>query len=192
MKIIVGLKKILSRLQRKLILNLEFVNQQTYRKEYLKWLKKHGVVIHGTPNYISNTVYFDGSDFSMIELGDGCTISREVMLLTHDYSVHTVLAGLSDKIPESSYERLQVWDRQNKALIQRKIIIGDHSFVGARASLLPGTHIGNNCIVGAGAVVKGYVPDNTIVMGNPAVFYKSTSEWLADKSNKIKIQDEKE
>lgn len=192
MNIVDRLRKIHSRLQRKRILRLEYVNSHVYRKRYLKWLKRQGVIIHGTPNYISNTAYFDGSDFSMIELGDGCTISREVMFLTHDYSIHTVLVGLSDTLCEETNSRLKAWDQCNNALIQRKIIVGDHSFIGARASLLPGTRIGNNCIVGAGAVVRGNVPDNTIVTGNPAVFYKLTSDWLDEKANKVKIYDGKE
>ncbi len=186
------LKKVPSRIVRSCILKIGYINTPIYMRLYLRWLKKHGMRFTGKPKWIANDVYFDGSDYSLITIGEGCTISRETMLLTHDYSVHTVLPELSNKVDENSYARLQVWDRQNKALIQRRIIIGNHSFVGARASLLPGTHIGNNCIVGAGAVVRGYVPDNTIVMGNPAVIYKSTSEWLVDKSNKIKIQDEKE
>lgn len=31
-----------------------------------------------------------------------------------------------------------------------------------------GTHIGNNVIIGAGSVVSGVIPDNTVYAGNPA------------------------
>jgi hypothetical protein len=30
-----------------------------------------------------------------------------------------------------------------------------------------GSHIGNNCIIGAGSVVSGIIPDNVVVAGNP-------------------------
>ena len=39
--------------------------------------------------------------------------------------------------------------------INKPIKIGNNSFIGARVSLLPGTTIGNDCIIGACAVVKG-------------------------------------
>ncbi|MEK7592364.1 MAG: acyltransferase [Patescibacteria group bacterium] len=40
--------------------------------------------------------------------------------------------------------------------------------IGAGAVILPGITIGENAMVGAGAVVTKDVPDNTTVIGNPA------------------------
>ncbi len=40
--------------------------------------------------------------------------------------------------------------------------------IGAAANILPNTIIGENCIVGAGAVVTKDIPDNKVVMGVPA------------------------
>ncbi len=40
--------------------------------------------------------------------------------------------------------------------------------IGANATLLPGVVIGENALVGAGAVVTQDVPDGTVVVGNPA------------------------
>lgn len=40
--------------------------------------------------------------------------------------------------------------------------------IGACTILFSGTTIGHNCIIGAGAVVKGQVPDYSILAGNPA------------------------
>lgn len=40
--------------------------------------------------------------------------------------------------------------------------------IGANATLLPGVTIGFNAMVGAGAVVTKSVPDNAVVVGNPA------------------------
>ena len=48
----------------------------------------------------------------------------------------------------------------------KPIIVGKNSFIGARVTLLPGTEIGENCIIGAGSVVKGKIPNNSIVIGN--------------------------
>ena len=46
--------------------------------------------------------------------------------------------------------------------------IGDRCFIATRALILGGVKIGNECIVGAGAVVTKDVPDYAIVAGSPA------------------------
>ena len=174
--------KIPSRIERFFILKLEYINSNWYKAAYSKWLIRQGVKIRGTPNYISNLAYIDGSRYDYIELGNGCTISRDVLILTHDYSKHTVFNGLKNELPSKTLQLLSEEDKKNSLLDQRPIHIGDYSFIGARACLLPGTYIGNNCILGAGSVVKGEIPDNSIVMGNPAKIYKKTNEWLCSKA----------
>lgn len=181
-RVVSKLRKIPSRIHRFFILKFEFINTGLYMKKYVKWLKKQGVQLNGMPNYISNTVYFDGSDYRVISLGDGCTISREVMLLTHDYSMHTVLQGLEAQISDGLLETVLRSDQKNKLLDRRGISIGDHSFIGARVSLLPGTHIGKHCIIGSGSVVKGTIPDYSIVIGNPAKIIRKTDDWLNEKA----------
>ena len=57
--------------------------------------------------------------------------------------------------------------------------------VGARATLLPGTYIGHNSIVGTGAVVKGVWPPESIIIGNPAQCVGKVSEWLGNKFDNI-------
>ena len=45
--------------------------------------------------------------------------------------------------------------------------------IGANATIVCGNTIGKNSLVGAGAVVTKNVPDNVIVLGNPARIFKS-------------------
>lgn len=53
------------------------------------------------------------------------------------------------------------------------IKIGDNCWIGAKATILDGSRIGNGCIVAAGAVVTGIFPDNSIIAGVPAKVIKS-------------------
>lgn len=46
--------------------------------------------------------------------------------------------------------------------------IGKRCFIAVNATILPGVRIGDEVIVGAGAVVTKNVPSNVIVAGNPA------------------------
>ena len=48
--------------------------------------------------------------------------------------------------------------------------------IGANATLLPGIIIGENALVGAGAVVVDDVPDGVVVVGNPARVVKQIDE----------------
>ena len=50
--------------------------------------------------------------------------------------------------------------------------IGKYCFIGCNAIIMPGVTIGDEVIVGSGAVVTKDVPSNCIVAGNPAKIIK--------------------
>ena len=159
------IQKVVSVIHRSFIFLLDGINNRVYTDKYVRYLSKNGVHFTGTPNYIAHSAYFDGQGLDRITIGDEVVISREVMLLTHDYSVENALHAVGHGSV----------DRHIK--VDGSISIGDNTFIGARAALLPGTAIGNDCIVGACAVVKGVVPDDSVAVGNPARIIKKTSDF---------------
>lgn len=161
------IKKVLSRLKKKRILRMCYFNVDKYMKSYVSWLKNNGMDIKGFPKYINPDAYFDGTDFSRIHLDNNVTISREVMVLTHDYSITAAAASLGKIIKRNEGELFFLKD----------VFIGENTFIGARASILPGSTIGKNVIVGACAVVKGNIPDNSIVIGNPCKVIGNTPDY---------------
>ena len=116
----------------------------------------------GNKGYISPTAQFDASDYSQISIGKNTTISSEVVILTHDYSIITGLHSLN-------------YNQTGRFL--KPVTIGENSFIGLRSILLPGTCIGDNVIIGAGSVVKGNIQSNGVYAGNPARFICSIEEW---------------
>ena len=52
------------------------------------------------------------------------------------------------------------------------VTIEDDVWIGANAVILPGVHIGNHCVVAAGAVVTKDVPPHSLVAGVPAKVIK--------------------
>jgi len=56
---------------------------------------------------------------------------------------------------------------------EKPVVIGDDVWIGERVLILPGVHIGNGCIIAAGAVVTHDVPDYAVVAGVPAKIIKS-------------------
>jgi maltose O-acetyltransferase len=55
----------------------------------------------------------------------------------------------------------------------REVVIGDDVWLGARAIILPGVHVGRGSVVGAGAVVSKDVPPHSVAVGNPARVVRS-------------------
>jgi acetyltransferase-like isoleucine patch superfamily enzyme len=52
--------------------------------------------------------------------------------------------------------------------LNRDVHIGNNCFIGAHAIILPGVTIGDSCIVAAASVVARDVPTGSLVAGNPA------------------------
>lgn len=48
------------------------------------------------------------------------------------------------------------------------VTIGDYAFIGIGSVILPGSNIGEHCVIGANSVVRGILPPNTIWVGAPA------------------------
>lgn len=166
--------KIISVIQRTFIKLISYINLNLYMKLYTKYLRKCGIKINGYPKYIHPSVYFDGADYSKIKIGDNVTISKEVMLLTHDYSLTTALASIGRRIDRG----------EGEVFFLNEINIGENCFIGARTSILPGSIIGDNVIIGACSVIKGTIPSNSIVVGNPCKVIGKTSDFANKHLNK--------
>ncbi|WP_044011301.1 DapH/DapD/GlmU-related protein [Paucilactobacillus wasatchensis] len=67
--------------------------------------------------------------------------------------------------------RIEPEDRRNLDL--QPVYIHDNAWLSANVTVTPGVSIGENAIVGAGAVVTHNVPANTIVAGVPARIIKT-------------------
>jgi acetyltransferase-like isoleucine patch superfamily enzyme len=141
-----------------------FISHRLYMKYYLRYLRWRGMKIHGTPRYISISCWFDGRDYSMIEIGHNAAISSNIRVLTHDYALTRAFVALGV-------------DLKTDVANQLPVIIGENCFVGTNSILMPGCKIGKNVIVGAGSVVRGDIPDNAMIAGNPAQIIGNTLEW---------------
>lgn len=59
-------------------------------------------------------------------------------------------------------------EQDHRILLCKSVVVKKNAMNGASVTILPGVTIGENAIVGAGAVVTKDVPANTIAVGNPA------------------------
>jgi len=88
-------------------------------------------------------------DVAEITIGDDVQIGSNVELLT---PVHPLEPG----------------PRRNKLEAAKPIRVGNNVWLGGGAIVCPGVSIGENTVVGAGAVVTKDLPANVLAVGNPA------------------------
>lgn len=91
-------------------------------------------------------------DHGGVIIGDGCQIGHNVVFATLNH-------GLAQEDRQTTYPA--------------PIVLGKDVWIGSNATILQGVTIGDNAVVGAGAVVTKDVEANTIVGGVPARFIKS-------------------
>ncbi len=107
-----------------------------------------GDVVVGENVWIGPFTIIDGT--GGLSIGDGCNISAGVHLYTHSSVRRCVSGGAFDEIEHEP------------------TVIGNRVFIGANAVVNMGVTIGDESVVGAGAVVTKDVPARTVVAGVPA------------------------
>ena len=95
-----------------------------------------------------------------ITIGEGTEFGPSVYLYDHDHDYKT---GLNANSNEEKYKK-------------SPIEIGKNCWIGANTIILRGTKIGDNCIIGAGCVIKGDIPEKTLLIQKRESFIKVKGE----------------
>lgn len=99
-----------------------------------------------------------------IIIGKDCLFSSEIDIRTGDS--HSL-------VKKDTYERIN----QSK-----DIVIGNHVWVGTRVTMLKGTTIQHNCMVGAASLLsKKYNIPNCVLAGVPAKEVKQDIDWKSER-----------
>lgn len=133
-----------------------------------------GMRFLGAPNYLSARINFDGTDYSLVEIHEGVTISSYVRVLTHDWSLYTVAKSVG------------YFSEQPIGKIYG-VSIGAFSFVGTGSIIMPGTKIGRGCLIGSGTVVRGNIPDYSIIVGSPGQIVGDTRDFISSQFARLGI-----
>jgi acetyltransferase-like isoleucine patch superfamily enzyme len=125
---------------------------------------KKGISI-GDHVWISHHTFIDGSNG--VTIGRGAQICSSVGIFSH--GSHNALRLHGDHF-------IQIDHTERKGYARGAVTIGDFTFVGAGAVILPGVTIGKGAMIAAGSVVTKDVPDFAIARGAPAVVVGDTRE----------------
>ncbi len=100
--------------------------------------------------------FLDPTHCFLITIGDDVTMSIRVTVMAHDASTKKTLG--CTKIGQ--------------------VHIGNHVFIGANTTILPGVTIGDYAVIGVGSVVTHDVPARTVIAGVPAKVICGVDEYL--------------
>ena len=121
----------------------------------------------------------------VVTIGAKCIIGRGSHIIGHWSIV------LGDEIQTGPY--VYITDQNHTYLdpdepvgwqtpTEAAVVIGSGSWLGANVVILPGTRLGRNTTVAAGAVVRGVYPDHVVLGGVPAKVlrhYRAEVGWVA-------------
>ena len=127
----------------------------------VKLAKELGVRFGQGCKFISINQRTFGSEPYLIELGDHVEITAGVRFLPHDGALWVFR------------------EKEPKIDLMMPIKVGSNVFIGYNAIILRGAVIGDNCIIGAGSVVSGTIPPNSVAAGVPAKVIKRVDEYRA-------------
>ena len=97
----------------------------------------------------SNTALGNGVSINCMEkitVGEGVQIGPDVKIYDHDHDFRVPGGIRAEKFRTAPVE------------------IGANSWIGCNVVILMGTTLGENCIVGAGSVLKGQYPANSVIV----------------------------
>lgn len=98
-----------------------------------------------------------------VEIGDDVTFAPDVYITDHNHRYDDPDTPITKQWVDSD-----------------PVSIGSGCWLGARAIVLPGTTLGRNVVVAGGSVVRGHVPDHSVVAGVPAkvIRRREDGEWI--------------
>lgn len=118
-----------------------------------RFFEPSGVTI-GEHCVIGNNAFLDGR--GGLTIGNCVVTAAEVSIYTWQHDI----------------------DSPQFAVTGGPVVIEDYVYIGPRAIILPGTHIGYGAVIAAGAVVTSDVPAYAVVGGVPARFIRERSRDL--------------
>lgn len=135
------------------------------------YLRRKGAKVGEDCQIITSLNNFASEPY-LIKIGNRVTITAGVKLITHDASTRL----FRDRI-----------DGMNKKYgnLFGAVQVGNNVFIGVDTILLPNTKIGDNTVIGAGAVVKGEFPPNVVIVGVPARQVSSLDDYIKKVQQKM-------
>lgn len=111
---------------------------------------------------------------SKVELGNNADIGKYAKITGKVVIGDNVIMGPECQIWTRNHctSRTDIAIKYQGTTEEKPVYIGEGTWIGSRVTILPGVHIGRDCVIGAGAVVANDIPDFAVAVGNPCLVIK--------------------
>ncbi len=132
-------------------------------------IRRGGKLVTGSGVRIADHCFIDVGANGLLSIGTRTIIGpyTRIMAATEVRIGARCMISWNCSIFDSIGHRLWL-EETGEAEIEAPITIGDDVWIGPYSIIMKGVTIGNNCVIGAGSVVRRDVPPDTLVYGNPA------------------------
>lgn len=134
---------------------------------------KFAQIICASDNCVRFTTWPSKQADAEIHIGDFCLISPGVRIS----AAQSIRIGdncmLAAKVTISDSDWHGIYNRIRPFRCTKPVIIENNVWLGEGAIIIKGVHIGENSVIGAGAVVTKNIPANSVAAGNPARVIKT-------------------
>jgi UDP-2-acetamido-3-amino-2,3-dideoxy-glucuronate N-acetyltransferase len=164
---------------------MEIINVDEPRKSLVNVKVGKGVRIFNYVNAYGCSIDDNSKVGAFVEIQKGASIGKNCKISSHTFiceGVHiedNVFVGHGVMFTNDLFPRATNSDGSQQTDADWKIIetfVKKGASIGSNATILCGVTIGENALIGAGAVVTKDVPANTIVAGNPGKVIKNVIE----------------
>jgi maltose O-acetyltransferase len=101
-----------------------------------------------------------------ITINDGVSINNNAVIIVDKSSITigcNTLIGPNFTCFDSDFHSLNPNERLSSEYKCKDVIIGENVFIGVNVTILKGCVVGDNSVIGAGCILKGTIPRNSIV-----------------------------
>lgn len=101
-----------------------------------------------------------------IVIGDNVNINSDCAIVAREKVLigNEVMFGPGCKVYDHDHDYKKTGKSRRTSFVTGTIEIGNGVWLGANCIVLRGTSIGDNCVFGAGCIIKGSYPANTLVV----------------------------
>lgn len=138
-------------------------------------ISKHGVIHLGKRLKMRSNCHLRVRGNGRLVLGDDVSLNYGDMIVCHeDIKIgNNVQFGPNVLVYDQDHD-FRVKDGLKKLLYKTSPVeIGNNVWIGANTVILRGTKIGDNSVIGAGGIIKGVYPANSVIYQKHALTIKS-------------------